>query len=543
MSRDTVPMQGGQSFRQTLRQGFQAMGGKDIPSYTLMYLDPTRNKMKGEYTQVLVPYAELGRGSKCTIRYGEEYPTVSRVHAAIQTVGGQTTIKHLGTNPTLVNGRPIQDSAVLQNGDEIQLSYEGPRLRFNATPSGAASMKFTRRMALYTSQALTPYKRGLAVMAVLLLLTIAGFGYWTKQQSDQIADQGSTIEFLQGQLDETNTQIAQLEEKAKKSGSGLSASDRKLLAALKAKKKETEEELGDQESATEEEEMTSEADSPSGSDADLSAADYFLKNKKDVYFIQINEIVITRPGREPIVSRFVEQTAEEGGKTLGGGGSGTGFLTSDGRLITARHVITPWRYRYFINSNQLLLACNLAEQEGGRVEAKYSAYSPDGDYFDFVTSEMKYSEYNDQTVVFPIEIETSKKKKREKNVSLKVDTGLGNSDWAYINLPGKKGSFNINLELSQKLKSGEKIYVSGYQNFGATFDPTKGLEPNYSESNVSQSNLVNGVIQTSNSGIGPGTSGGPAIVKRDGRFHLVGIATATFDGNNQGIITPVCNLR
>lgn len=541
MTRATVPMQQKHSFKETMRQGFQAMSGKDLPTYSLLFLDPARGRMKGENMNVVVPYLEMGRSSHCTIRFGEDYPTVSRVHASLQQGGGQILLKHLGTNPTLVNGQPVHDTTVLRNGDEIQLSYEGPRIRFNVSVTGTASMKFTQRMALYTRQALAPYKRIVAALVLLLAISITGFSYWTLQQANHIAYMDTNIADLQSELDIANQQIQDIEEKTKKSGGRLSAADKKALEDLRNKVADIEVNL------TLSQEQSPKENKPNIADnieSDLSAADYFLNNKKDIYFIQLNEIVITRPGKEPVVVRMVEYTAEEGGKTLGTGMSGTGFLTSDGRLITARHVITPWRYRYFITSSELLMDCNLNEQEGGRVEAKYSAYSPEGNSFDFSTSEMKYSEYNDQTVVIPADSTSSgRKKSKKKNLSLKVDTGFGNSDWAYINLPGKKGAFNINLELSQNLKSGEKVYISGYQNFGATFDPTKGLEPNYSEANVSQSKLVNGVIQTSNSGIGPGTSGGPAIVKRDGKFYVIGIATATFDGKSQGIITPICNLR
>ena len=125
MSRETQQALGRNSMRQTMMQGLKALGGKDVPNYTLLFMNPTKNKMKGDFQTIVVPYAELGRSSKCVIQYGDDFPTVSRVHGAIQWNNGETYYKHLGSNPSLVNGQEVPNFTKLSNGDEIQLCERG----------------------------------------------------------------------------------------------------------------------------------------------------------------------------------------------------------------------------------------------------------------------------------------------------------------------------------------------------------------------------------------------------------------------------------
>src|SRR5262249_29285135 len=62
--------------------------------------------------------------------------------------------------------------------------------------------------------------------------------------------------------------------------------------------------------------------------------------------------------------------------------SGTGFLLSDGRFITARHVVKPW---LFLNaeSTKQELSMNLVESNGGKVIHYFTAISPSGKRISF----------------------------------------------------------------------------------------------------------------------------------------------------------------
>ena len=139
------------------KTGMTVLRGGNVAAYTLEYLSPGRRKKIGAFETVLMPFAEIGRAGSCIVQFGDDYPTVSRKHAAIERRGNDYFLIHLSqTNPTLLNGVPVEKESVIKNGDEIQLSMEGPKLRFNATPTGTANMGFTRKIGLVTKQAIKP---------------------------------------------------------------------------------------------------------------------------------------------------------------------------------------------------------------------------------------------------------------------------------------------------------------------------------------------------------------------------------------------------
>ncbi len=150
--------------------------------YILEHKTSSKYHSAGESQKIIIDQIEIGRDASCQVRYDESFDTVSRKHAAIVRDGNNWQLIHLSTsNPTLVNGRPIQGTYYLQSGDEIQLSVNGPRLGF-IQPQGkqglTSSIKLTERMNLFREQALRPYRRAIWALAALLLLVILGFGGW-----------------------------------------------------------------------------------------------------------------------------------------------------------------------------------------------------------------------------------------------------------------------------------------------------------------------------------------------------------------------------
>lgn len=80
------------------------------------------------------------------------------------------------SNSTLLNGRPVKTEWYLQNGDEIQLSVNGPKLGFivpTDKKSTVGSIGLTRRMNLFRQQALRPYKTAITALCIALLLAVA----------------------------------------------------------------------------------------------------------------------------------------------------------------------------------------------------------------------------------------------------------------------------------------------------------------------------------------------------------------------------------
>ncbi|MCB0574654.1 MAG: hypothetical protein KDC61_08820, partial [Saprospiraceae bacterium] len=96
-------------------------------------------------------------------------------------------------------------------------------------------------------------------------------------------------------------------------------------------------------------------------------------------------------------------------------------------------------------------------------------------------------------------------------------------------------------DLSTKLGSGESVYILGYTD-GTSFQEGSRLQPLYSESKVAQSGLVNGLINVTDRNFGPGNSGGPVFVLRDGTPTVVGIVAAMV-GSSVGVIVPVKYIR
>ena len=189
-----------------------------------------------------------------------------------------------------------------------------------------------------------------------------------------------------------------------------------------------------------------------------------------------------------------------------------------------------------------------AEAHGGTIYVSFEAMSTTGKKFSFDSKRVEFDDSTDERIVVATEkrfLAKDKKvfAKRYKNPS---------SDWAYIKLGNRKGKTIMNADLSSTLKAGTKLYALGYSyglglQSGGTYREAglikyEDIEPQFSEVTVAKNGLTNGVIQVSNHGYGPGSSGGPVYLKNDGSFEVVGIVAYSI-GSNLGLIVPVSNLR
>ena len=102
-----------------------------VTPYKLVFLDSAVNVPEGTEQTIDTPYVSLGRDNECIISYGDEFPMVSRLHAAIEWSDDSYSLRHLSsTNQTLLNGRPIARKWFLHDDDVIQLAPSGPKLKF-----------------------------------------------------------------------------------------------------------------------------------------------------------------------------------------------------------------------------------------------------------------------------------------------------------------------------------------------------------------------------------------------------------------------------
>lgn len=179
----------------------------------------------GESQKIIVDQIELGRDSACQVRFDESFETVSRRHAAIVKEGENWKIIPLSqTNPTFVNGTPIQGDTVLKTGDEIRLSSKGPLMGF-IIPQGkqslVSSIGMTERLSLFRQQALRPYKRAIWTLAIILLLAVAGLITWNILQAKK----------FDKELQSKQEQIMQVQDELNQSGEQIDALNQELIEA------------------------------------------------------------------------------------------------------------------------------------------------------------------------------------------------------------------------------------------------------------------------------------------------------------------------
>ena len=157
-------------------------GGKKY--YILEHKVSSAYHRAGDHQEIIVDQIEIGRDPQCQVRFddSEMFKTVSRRHAAIVRDGDNWKLVQLSsTNKTFLNGVPVQKEWFLQNGDEIQLSVNGPKLGF-IIPSGnnstTKSIGLSRRLSLFRQQALRPYKTAMTILSIVLVLVIAAGAFF-----------------------------------------------------------------------------------------------------------------------------------------------------------------------------------------------------------------------------------------------------------------------------------------------------------------------------------------------------------------------------
>lgn len=495
---------------QSFKTGMSFIGGANVPSYTLEFLTASSNHPPGSYETIVVPFIELGRSSTCAIRFSEEVKTVSRKHSALERRGNEVYIKNLSaTNPTLVNGSPIANEWKLKNGDELQLSYEGPKLRFNSSASGASSLGVTKRVGLVVKQAVVPYRAALITMACLLILFSAGAAYsiyLLKKDTEQLTIQA---EVIKKQNDAMKDSLALA-----------IVANGELRASVVANKKKMEEELQATVSsfAAQQKELVTQLKEVKPEDA-LSNAINDLKGS--VFYMGIKNIRGELDGELMFDEPYPENC------------HCTGFLLDDGRFVTARHCIEILFYE--IN------AATLIASTGGMVTYEFYAYSSDESIrFDFTNHDFTIDRSTDYVV--EEELDGQLFQIRQANL-------YDGTDWAYMET-NQKGKIKAAPELSVNLSSGTDLHCLGFT-YGDTYQELNNendLDMLYSRASVAKDGIEKNTIWVSGYGFDNGNSGGPLLVIKNNEALAVAIVSAGF--RNQatgrddalGSVVPIRNI-
>lgn len=454
----------------------------------------------GEAQEIIVDQIEIGRDSHCQVRFDDSFSTVSRHHAAIVKDGDNWKLVQISkTNTTLLNGRPVHTEWYLQNGDEIQLSVNGPKLGF-IVPTGkkatVGSIGLTRRLSLFRQQALRPYKQAIAALATVLFLAVGVGGYVIFLQNEQLKDNSKQLAEAK-EANEKNEKLIAEQQKALSQQAGLLDSLKKIKPrAVYVRPKPN-------------------PGPPNGVDMSMCFPYVF----------------------------FIEATPYVNGEAIDGlSWIGTGFQLNDGKFVTARHVTTPYfSNNYYIadgevhvrnNANPVQvyyeLMLNILFQQG-KAEIVYKCTSTKGS-FQFRSSQVselgKYDEIH--TLQTPYQLR-EKGENGQVKVVAEVPAGamirlgrLGALDFAFYNNNITDGLM-ANRKLSEDLKQGTQLHILGYPH-----GLGKG-NPIYSTAVCAQNGLnddLGKVIVASNDNTEGGNSGGPIFIKtNEGKWEIVAIVS------------------
>ena len=479
-------------------------GGKSY--FVLEHKVSSKYHKAGEAQEIIVDQVELGRDAKCAVQFDESFKTVSRRHAAIVRDGDNWKLIQLSqTNTTFLNGRPIKSEWYLQNGDEIQLSVNGPKLGFiipTGNKSTVGSIGLSRRLSLFRQQALKPYKTAMWSMAAcILVLIIAGVGLGL-YQNNIIKDQGAQITELVETGKATQEQMQQAEVR-----------HQEALATAKAERDALERQLknvkADMKKIKENSVISS--DEPVHVSSSKTSNKSISACEPQVYFIHIRKIVVSFDGDT---------------KTLENVGSGTGFLLSDGRFVTARHVVEPWAYPQGPDDTNNLI-CNAVANNGGKVVCYLDAYSPAGKHLQLVSTNAIINRSGDEVVNY-------------EGATLRLANNDAN-DYAYFRT-SELGGLKYNATLSKQLPVQTKLTVLGYpMALGA--NSANDIHPIYSEAVVAREGLEHGYILTTATTFEYGNSGGPVFATTvDDELIVVGIVSAGA-GRSTGMVVPIAAIK
>lgn len=500
MSRETEKKTN--KFASSVGAGLGAVtGGGDY--YILESTSSTSTFPAGHQEEVIVNYVELGRHPKCGIRFGEKESTVSRRHAAIQKEGSQYVLIQLSkTNPTILNGRPVNKKWYLQNGDEIQLSVEGPKLNFliPKTDKKNNSIGLSRRLSLFRRQAMRPYKRMISAFAVILLLVIGGGGYMIYDLNADKKAFEDKLRNLTALLDSADQNQAALVDSLR----GSQNISQATIDQMDRKIQEMQDQIADGQNSNQ-----------SGTTSMTQTQDY-SELHKDICFIIGTDVKLTDPnGQSQMLDGF--------------SWSGTGFLTSDNKFVTARHVVEPWYYP----SDQNTMLLNLAVQNGAQVEATTYAFTPDGREFSFSSNAFNLD--------------------RSEDVEEEVDLGDGETrvirhgmsscgaDWAWVGVQQGGGDLVPAYEFSTQVPQASELFLFGYPlRMGVQQQGSQGLNltPIFAKTDAALNGLNEGCILSTTVSFDHGNSGGPVFIEDGGEYKVVGIVSGA-TGQAVGRFSPI----
>lgn len=472
--------------------------------YILEHKVSSKYHKVGDSQRIIVDEIEIGRDPRCQVRFDEQFSTVSRRHAAIVRDGDNWKIVQLSkTNSTYLNGHKIENEWYLQNGDEIQLSTNGPKLGFIA-PAGdkglVKSIGMTARLSLFRQQALRPYKTAVSILAACLIIGCGVGAFYLHELYQKNQEQAELIA-LNG----------------KRHAEAMAVQDSLLVKATGEREKLT----------IELTKLKSQFGKVSRQQRNMAVATGNIDNVAinaclpNVFFIYSTSLDVTLPNGESGTLNCSESNVPSW--------SGTGFLLENGTFVTARHVVEAWSF-WMIGNNidEELAQLNAIMNNGGKVRAHLVAISSSGKRLNLTSDQ------------FSINRSADKVRHIEDGMKMSMGGG-GNTDFAYARV-GQAGGLKFNKAASTSLDRGTKLTILGFP-LGLGANSTTSIRPISSTATVGVDGLDRGVILTSETNFEQGCSGGPALIlDENGNYAVIGIISA-IAGRNTGFIVPISTVN
>lgn len=493
---DNKTVQYKRTLRGSVGAGVSALfNGNGRRYYILEHKDASKYHKAGESQKIIIDQVELGRDGNCQVRFDETFQTVSRRHAAIIKDGDRWKLVQLSkTNSTFLNGRPVENEWYLENGDEIQLSVGGPRMGF-IVPAGkqslVSSIKMTERLELFRKQALRPYKTAIACLACVLVLAVAGLTTWNimmqKDFNEQIAKAEQTISGIIGKNAELDSLLAVAQREQARQDS--------LIKKYKGQVKVV----------------------YRGSDTNLSA---MLSNvEDDVFFLRTTRVIVTDGEDEVEIDGY--------------GWYGTGFLTTDGRFITAKHCVNGW---LFPRSGGMPSGQNAEKiipylvagmnTPGWKIIANFEARS-------------KSKVLRFKSTDFVMDHSSEHNLNIAEGVVWREESSMS-ADWAYVRTR-QKGNIVVDQDKASSLPVGADLHVLGFPHGWGAID-TYNFNCLYGSCKTSRNGLDDGIIRVSARNYESGNSGGPVFYNDNGKLKAVGIVSYG-QGDHNGGLCSISNMK
>lgn len=545
VQRQTEPYR--RSFSGSVGAGMGAlMGGAHKQFYVLEHRMSSKYHRAGETQKIIVDQVEMGRDPRCQVRFDDSFTSVSRRHAAIVRNGAGWKLVHLSkVNTTLLNGRPVTDEWYLQNGDEIQLSSNGPRMGF-IVPQGDRSMvkniNFTERFSLFRQQALRPYKQMMVWMSVVFLLVIGGFIGWSilnqqqvQRTNDMLAGNIASVSARQDSASvETQRQLVSVSNQAQTAAQAAIQASQVSQASTSQGLSQLRNELVDLKSdlktAREEKSASQSTPQPVVSEpvaAPVAQATSGMTSYEScfpyIYYIQLDKVEHTNKKGKVEVINIIRRWA------------GTGFLLSDGRFVTSRRIIERWYFQ--VNGNLMdedMRPLNKAVCNLEKVVAYFTAYSSTGDALTFTSDQFTCDRSADTYTVLRGPLGGLVKGAR-----LRIAPSNGGKDWAYFQT-AKKGGLKYDPSKSNTLGRGVSLTILG---FPGEVGINSASGPVYGSGVTANSGLDRGDIMTTNTSFEIGGSGAPVFALSDGgEYEVIGLISSMGEGQ-RGIVVPIAAVR